>query len=206
MATTTIQINKETKDLLDGLKDKYSLGTFDNCVSSLALFVLRNDINPKDDFVGDFRTELINLETRLLKKMEDSHKRITKDNASLRNWVGGITKDHLIPITKKIEKIYDLEISNKSANKQEISSFENPLNLSISETPKQLNEEDNVFKSKLEEQEKKASEYYSKYNNVKQALFKIINSAKIEQGGMLSPQKIVVNLSLEEWEKLKENL
>lgn len=67
--------------------------------------------------MGDFGTELINMETRLLKKMEDAHKRITKDNTNLRNWVGGITKDHLVPITKKIEKIYDLEISNKSINK-----------------------------------------------------------------------------------------
>lgn len=44
MLKTTIQINKERKDLLVGLKYKYSLGTFDICVNTLALFVLRNNI------------------------------------------------------------------------------------------------------------------------------------------------------------------
>lgn len=203
MSEKSIRISEETINLLKNIKDKYSLNTYDVCVSSLALFILKNDINPKDDFVGDFRTELISMEKRLLQSMDIAHKKITKDNATLRNWVGGITKDHLVPITKKIEKIYDLELSKKSSEKINNSKIENPLNshteVSIQEDIKQ-----ETYKNEVKECEEKMRDYYSKYQNAKQVLFKIFNNTKVEQGGMLSPQKIVIDLSLDEWEELKK--
>lgn len=205
MSEKSIRISEDTINLLKNIKDKYSLNTYDICINSLALFILKNDINPKDDFVGDFRTELISMEKRLLQAMDIAHKKITKDNATLRGWVGGVTKDHLVPITKKIEKIYDLEISKKSSENIDNHKIENPLNSHI-EIAKQEEIRTEINKDEINECEEKKREYYSKYQNTKQALFKIFNNSKIEQGGMLSPQKIVINLSLEEWEEMKNKM
>lgn len=200
MSNTTIQIHKETKDLLDSLKDKYSLSTYDICVNTLALFILKNDVNPKDDFVGDFRSELIHLEKRLLMAMDTAHKKITKDNATLRSWVGGITKDHLIPISKQMDIIVNLGIDNNNSNKIENSKINNPLNSHILEAK---NEEIEEKKTQAEEEKNK---YFSKYQSLKSALFSIINNSKIEQGGILSKEKIVIDLPINEWQKFKELL
>lgn len=200
MSNTTIQIHKETKDLLDSLKDKYSLRTYDICVNTLALFILKNDVNPKDDFVGDFRSELINLEKRLLMAMDTAHKKITKDNATLRSWVGGITKDHLIPISKQMDKIVNLGIDNNNSNKIENSKIDNPLNSHI------LEAEDKEIEEKKSQAEEEKNKYFSKYQSLKSALFSIINNSKIEQGGILSKEKIVIDLPINEWQKFKELL
>ena len=206
MAETSLRISNETKSLLNTIKDKYGISTYDLCVNYLALFILRNDINPKDDFIGDFKSELIQLEKRLSQTMELAHKKITKDNASLRSWVGGITKDHLVPITEKLsflDKIADLEINKIIAKNFNNSKDLNPLNVDI----KKENKESSIHSLKDEEIDKKEEHFkkiYEEYQKQKEALFKIFNHSKIETGGMMSGEKIVINLSVKEWEELKK--
>ncbi|MDY3538175.1 hypothetical protein PG275_09200 [Riemerella anatipestifer] len=208
MSEKSIRISKETHNLLTEIKERYTYPSYDISINLICLFIIRNSINPKDNFVGDFKSELLNLERRLLQSFEKSHSKITKDNASLRSWVGGITKDHLVPITKKLsvlDKISDLDFSNISDKKEENSKIENPLNLGL-KLDKDPSDNEEKYKEKLEELNTKVGEYFSKYNDLKKALFKIFDNSKIERGGMLSPTKIVVDLSEEEWLELKEKI
>ena len=120
MSNSSISVTVETKDMLTQFQSKFGLKTYDNVINTMSVFMIRNEINPKDDFIGDYKIELIRLEKRLLQSFEDAHKKITKDNASLRNWVGGITKDHLIPINEKLsvlDKINDTKKSKKDCEK-----------------------------------------------------------------------------------------
>lgn len=58
----------------------------------------------------------------------------------------------------------------------------------------------------LTEKEDKVREYYTKYSEIREVLFNIFNNTKIEQWKILSPQKNVINLSLEEWENTKNRM
>lgn len=98
--------------MLTQFQSKFGLKTYDNVINTMAVFMIRNEINPKDDFIGDYKIELIRLEkdySNLLKM----HIKKSQNNASLRNWVGGITKDHLIPIN---EKLSVLDKNNRFSN------------------------------------------------------------------------------------------
>ena len=131
MSNSSISVTVETKDMLTQFQSKFGLKTYDNVINTMAVFMIRNEINPKDDFIGDYKIELIRLEKRLLQSFEDAHKKITKDNASLRNWVGGITKDHLIPINEKLsvlDKINDFQIDKFREESFENKKDYNPLN------------------------------------------------------------------------------
>jgi hypothetical protein len=204
MQNSSISVSNETKDILTTFRTKFGFKTYDSVINNIALFVLRNDINPKDDFIGDFKSELMRLEKRLLETFEESHKKITKDNASLRSWVGGITKDNLVPMMKKLDLIVNSEIDIKSSSKEENQYLANPLNFNVISSSNE-NKESTEMTKELELKEQKYKELFSKYEHQKQALFKIFNNAKIEQGGMLSKSKIYINMDAEEWESLKEN-
>ena len=127
----------------------------------------------KDDFIGDYKIELIRLEKRLLQSFEDAHKKITKDNASLRNWVGGITKDHLIPINEKLsvlDKINDFQIDKFREESFENKKDYNPLNLGENSVQEVSNNSSEIVSEELENQQAKFKDLYSKYDAQKQAL------------------------------------
>lgn len=204
MQNSSISVSNETKDILTSFRTKFGFKTYDSVINNIALFVLRNDINPKDDFIGDFKSELIRLEKRLLLTFEESHKKITRDNATLRKWVGGVTNENLIPMMKKLDLIVNSEISIKKEEKKENQYLSNPLNSNvISSSNESINTTE--ISKELELKDQKYKELFSKYEHQKQALFKIFNNAKVEQGGMISKAKIYLIMDIEEWENLKKD-
>lgn len=209
MSNSSISVTVETKDMLTQFQSKFGLKTYDNVINTMAVFMIRNEINPKDDFIGDYKIELIRLEKRLLQSFEDAHKKITKDNASLRNWVGGITKDHLIPINEKLsvlDKINDFQIDKFREESFENKKDYNPLNFGENSVQEVSNNSSEIVSEELENQQAKFKDLYSKYDAQKQALFKIFNNSKIESGGMMSKDKIIINLTIEEWNTFQQLL
>ena len=209
MSNSSISVTVETKDMLTQFQSKFGLKTYDNVINTMAVFFFFFEINPKDDFIGDYKIELIRLEKRLLQSFEDAHKKMTKDNASLRNWVGGITKDHLIPINEKLsvlDKINDFQIDKFREESFENKKDYNPLNLGENSVQEVSNNSSEIVSEELENQQAKFKDLYSKYDAQKQALFKIFNNSKIESGGMMSKDKIIINLTIEEWNTFQQLL
>ena len=207
MSQTTIRVTKETQDLLLELKDRLDEKSYDSCINNLALYCIRNNINPKRVYTGEIQKFLLDLEVRLTQKLESTQDRITKDNASLRRWVGGITKDHLVPISEKIsvlDKIDNIKINQKLTDDYRTKIERNPINNNVKSEEE---EEKKTDQSKVvnEELQTKFDNLWNKYEEQKKILFEIFNNAKVEKGGMLSPTSIVIkSISAEQWEKYKE--
>ena len=136
MKNTSIQITHVTKSLLDNLKSKYPYSTYDNCVNSLANFIVSNEIDPTDVSIGNFKNSLLDLELRLSKNIANTQKQLNADNKSLRNWVGAIERDYLVPIRMNldvIDKFVKFNIQNETSSKIERAKFENPINKNLNQ-------------------------------------------------------------------------
>lgn len=208
MADKSVGISLNTKGLLDEIKEKYSIGTYDNCINFMAVFIIKNDINPRDEFVGDFKKSLIDFEIRILKYFEDMQIKLVKDNTSLRKWVGAMEKTYFIPMNKKmalLEQKSILQIDNKSLEKQDNIQSQNNVNLLENEESLSLGGLNDI-ELKLEEKNKEYSELYKENDELKNTLFNIINNSRIETTGMLGKEKVVINMSSDEWEKIKQKL
>ncbi|AZA89084.1 hypothetical protein EG349_19860 (plasmid) [Chryseobacterium shandongense] len=209
MLKNTIKLSDDTKDLLDQIQLKFGLKTYDTTVNTCSLFIIRNEINLKEDYIGDYRKGLVDLEKRLTVSFKEHEDKMKLDNASVRKWMGGIEKDYLKPLIQKLsilDKISDLGINNILQEKQNIPKIESPLNSHL-EKPFSSSSEDQEntekLKNELQDKDQKFRDLYNKYETQKQALFKIFNNSKVESGGMLSKEKIVINLTYDEWEELK---
>lgn len=210
MTKSTIKLSDDTKELLDQIQNKFGLKTYDTTVKTCSLFIIRNEINLREDYIGDYRKGLVDLENRLTATFKVHEDKMKLDNASVRKWMGGIEKDYLKPLMQKliiIDKIADLGVNNILQEKQNIPKMENPLNSHIDKhlsSGSGDNADTDKLVAELQEKEQKFKELYSKYESQKQALFKIFNNSKVEAGGMLSKERIVINLTSEEWESLKK--
>ena len=47
MAITTLKLEKETKELLDKIKDKYEIKTYNLLLFHLSHYIIKNNINPE---------------------------------------------------------------------------------------------------------------------------------------------------------------
>ena len=74
MSNTTILLSKETKILLDTIKKKYDIPTYNLCVHLLSVFSIKNNINPKEDYAGEFQNGFIQLELRLKAEFAEMQK------------------------------------------------------------------------------------------------------------------------------------
>ena len=150
--------------------------------------------------------QLHDLENRLTANFQNHEDKIVGNYASLRKWVGGIEKDYLKPLLSKLDtldKLGDLGFNKILEDKLNTPKIENPLNLNIKSEVKEIN---NTEQAQINPENKdgKFKDLYAKYDKQKQALFKIFNTSKIETGGMMSKERIIVNLSAEEWDELKK--
>lgn len=206
MLKNAIKIDDDTKDLLDQIQTKFSIKTYDTTVKTCVLFIIRNEINLKEDYIGDYRKGLIDLENRLSVTFKNHEDKIIKQNASLRSWFGAMESTYLKPLLSKLNSLDQINDYSIDKIKEEIITTpktENPLNshLKNDDTDTQNVQQ---LKNEFSQKEIKFKETYTKYETQKQALFKIFNNSKIETGGMLSKERIFVNLSIEEWDELKK--
>lgn len=178
MAITTIKLDKDTKELLDKIKKKYEISTYNLLLSYLSHYFLKNNINPKIDMTGDYQNSLIQMEIKLTSYLAEMQKKLTNDNITLRKWLGAVTRDHIVPMQKQIfELTEDLRSTARETPKSNPTSTPQP--------------EDR--------------ELFERYEEQKRALFKIFENSKIEQVGMTGAKtRIVVELSEQEWKDLKE--
>ena len=207
MSNTTILLSKDTKTLLDTIKKKYDIPTYNLCVHLLSVFSIKNNINPKEDYAGEFQNGFIQLEIKLKAYLEEMQKKLTNDNTTLRKWVGGITKDHLVPMQKQIYDLSqnsDLGKINKTAEKIETPKVDLTPKSYLTE-PKTESAKEKELAEKLEKCNEESKELYRRYEEQKSALFKIFENSKVEQIGMTGTKtQIVVKLSEQEWKDLKE--
>ena len=138
--------------------------------------------------------------------MQKCKKKLTNDNTTLRKWVGGITKDHLVPMQKQIYKLSqnsDLGKINKTAEKVENPKIDIAPKSYLSQ-PKTESAKEKELAEKLEKSNQESMELYRRYEEQKRALFKIFENSKIEQIGMTGTKtRVVVELSEQEWKELK---
>lgn len=208
MKYSNIRIADNTKKILDEIKDQYFFTTYESCVNSLADFIVRNSINPRND-LGDFKGSMNDLEMRLSKNIATAQKQLNADNKSLRNWVGAIERDYLLPIRKNldvVDKFVNYNIINKTAEKIESEKFENPLNANLPKLDIGNNDDEKIkgLYQQILDSSSKIDEYEKKLDKQNKILDKVFNAAKIEQGGMLSKGKIIIEMNIEDWEKLKD--
>lgn len=207
MSNTTILLSKETKILLDTIKKKYNIPTYNLCVHLLSVFSIKNNINPKEDYAGEFQNGFIQLELRLKAELAEMQKKLTNDNTTLHKWVGGITKDYLVPLQKQIYDLsqnLDLGKINKTAEKIETPKIDMTPKSYLTE-PKTESAKEKELAEKLEKSNQESMELYRRYEEQKRALFKIFENTKIEQIGMTGIKtRVVVELSEQEWKELKE--
>lgn len=210
MAITSIQIDTETKLLLNQLKQKFSYGTYDSTVRTMAIFIIRNELNLNQDYLGNYEKSLVNLEVRLTELFALHEKRMIKSNASLRDWVGGIEKDYLKPLTAKfvfLDKIADYELSKIGDANLNNTKSENPLNFNVSPVKQIENSEPitdekqtNIFDNSghVENEIRSNDEEIQIYKN---ALKKIIFSSNIvNRESMTGLKKIIeLDIEMEEW-------
>ena len=203
MAITTLKLEKETKELLDKIKDKYEIKTYNLLLFHLSHYIIKNNINPKADITGVYQNSVVQLERRLTEDLADMKKKLMNDNTALRKWVGAVTRDFLTPIYVKVSDLtesIDLEEYKKAVRAKAIKSAPK---LYLMGTPPP--DEPNELAEKLEKCNEESKELYQRYEEQKRALFKIFENSKVEQMGMTGTKtRIVVDLSEQEWKDLKE--
>ena len=178
MAITTIKLDRDTKELLDKIKKKYEISTYNLLLSYLSHYFLKNNINPKIDMTGDYQNSLIQMEIKLTSYLAEMQKKLTNDNITLRKWLGAVTRDHSVPMQKQIFELTE------------------DLRSTAQETPKS---------NPTSTPQPEDRELFERYEEQKRALFKIFENSKIEQVGMTGAKtRIVVELSEQEWKDLKE--
>lgn len=178
MAITTIKLDRDTKELLDKIKKKYEISTYNLLLSYLSHYFLKNNINPKIDMTGDYQNSLIQMEIKLTSYLAEMQKKLTNDNITLRKWLGAVTRDHIVPMQKQIFELTE------------------DLRSTAQETPKS---------NPTSTPQPEDRELFERYEEQKRALFKIFENSKIEQVGMTGAKtRIVVELSEQEWKDLKE--
>ena len=178
MAITTIKLDRDTKELLDKIKKKYEISTYNLLLSYLSHYFLKNNINPKIDMTGDYQNSLIQMEIKLTSYLAEMQKKLTNDNITLRKWLGAVTRDHIVPMQKQIFELTE------------------DLRSTAQETPKS---------NPTSTPQPEDRELFERYEEQKRALFKIFENSKIERVGMTGAKtRIVVELSEQEWKDLKE--
>ena len=204
MVEKSVGISNETKSYLDSIKHKFDLSTYDLCIKSMSLFILKNNLNLKDNFDAG---EIQNGFSQLRGDLQEMMKKLTNDNTTLRKWVGAVTRDHLVPMQRQIFELSqnsDLGISNKTAEKLETPKV-NLAPKSYLTEPKTESAKEKELAEKLEKSNQESMELYRRYEEQKNALFKIFENSKIEQIGMTGTKtRVVVELSEQEWKELKE--
>lgn len=210
MTNKQIKISDQTKLMLDELKVLYRYGTYDNCVNSLASFIVNNGIDPTDANIGNFRNSLIDLETRFSKSILSTQEHLhTRIEAAIKI-IKVHERDYLVPIKMNLEvvdKLVNNNIQNESTKKDQAEKFENPINANLPKINIGNNDDEKLkglyqkvldFSSEIDKLEMQVSKG-------KKTLDKIFNASKIEQGGMLSKGKIIIEMNIDDWEQLKNN-
>lgn len=209
MTNKQIKISDQTKLMLDELKVLYRYGTYENCVNSLANFIVKNEIDPTDASIGNFKNSLVDLEMRISKNIAISQKQLNADNISLRKWVGAIERDYLLPIKKNldvVDKFVNFNIESKFGAEIKDTEFINPINENVKPAVDKYNNDDKLkaLYKQILDSSSKVDELEREIDNQKKTLNIIFNAAKIEQGGMLSKSKIIIEMDVEYWESLKK--
>lgn len=205
MNNNSIRVSESSLKLLKEIKEEYKHPSYDYCINSMAVYFLKFKINPDEDFVGDFKSHLINFEIRLAKSFEDFSKKMLKDNTSVRNFMGGIEKDYLKPLNSKLtilDKINHYEVSKKSQE-----NLNNAIDKKLDKQMKSSEQSSSVDTSEKqnfsEEKEEKIKRLFDLNAQYKKALFNIFDNYKVEKIGMMGTEKIIINMPIDEWNEYK---
>lgn len=205
---TTMRISLDCKKNLDLLKNRYLFKTNNDAVYNCTNYILKNSIDIQSDYQRENLNTVFLLEERIQTNLQELEKKLTKDNASLRKWVGAVEKDYFIPILKNIGSI-ERKASVLDKKPEQPEEIENPLNPPIKSN---INIAQNDSKSikirQLEDDLNIANKAYKEVetisNRYKKALQDILSQTKVEAFGMMGREKVVINISAEDFKKIKE--
>lgn len=209
---TTITLSLESKNQLDQIKSKFGFKTMGDTVHKCSDFILKNKIDLTSNYEGERNNIAFNLERKMALSLQELEKKLTKDNSSLRKWVGGVEKDYFVPLLKKITAFEDkvnLSVPYNKSDKSEYSQIENPINPLRNIEHNVVQTEDtfikiNQLKQELDTSNKAYDEIEVILNKYKKALFELMGTTKIETSGMMGKEKVVINISVEEYKKIKQ--
>lgn len=198
--TKMIRVTEVSKKSLDWLIDQYSFTTYNDCITTIAVFFQNNNVNPRDSISNNFSISLSEAKYEIKTDIVDLKKFIKEDSQSIRKRHGAIERDYFIAMNRKIDSIYkkliddSIEERNEILEKKIINKEDDAIDYSDAlkknnELLESRNKTINELQTIVDKQDITMNEYF-------QTLKKLNDSIKYEK--TLTGNKIFINLSLEE--------
>lgn len=198
--TKMIRVTEVSKKSLDWLIDQYSFTTYNDCITTIAVFFQNNNVNPRDSISNNFSISLSEAKYEIKTDIVDLKKFIKEDSQSIRKRHGAIERDYFIAMNRKIDSIYkkliddSIEERNEILEKKIINKEDDAIDYSDAlkknnELLESRNKTINELQTIVDKQDRTMNEYF-------QTLKKLNDSIKYEK--TLTGNKIFINLSLEE--------
>lgn len=197
MKYSTINVSAESKEKFNVLKRKYSIKTDDDTLDRICDFMLFNKISVKDFASLQYDK---NLSDELKRHIDKRHDWITKNDQSLRNYIGKFSNEYWKDTLKSVLEIKAFLIDKDFTNdKNNYESDNSQVLLKDKEIDIKRDDFSSEALSNLEDEYRLLLE---KFKSLDFALKKIKSNHKIESVGMMGKKQIVITLPLEEWENL----
>lgn len=113
-----IRVSLEAKNKLERTKKQNNFKTFSDCIETMCEFFNTNSVSPKDKILNQVQYDFANIKNLINHGSVNLQKFISDDSQSLRKRHGAIERDYFVPMSMKIEKLYDHFIGATERKKQ----------------------------------------------------------------------------------------
>ena len=197
MKYSTINVLAESKNKFLLLKKKYAIKTDDDTLNRICDYFIVNDISVRD--FGSLKADRT-IADELKKHIDKRHDWVKNNDQSLRGFIGKFSNEYWQDTLKNvleikailIDKNFDITDNNYQNDK--------PINLEIEEKKETIKQDFST--DAIEQLEEDYRKLLEKFKTVNAKLERIKNNTEIESVGMFDKKKIVVNLSLEDWQNM----
>ncbi len=197
MKYSTISISKESKEKFSTLKKKFGVKTDDETLNKICDFFIINNVSVRD--FASMKADRT-IADELIKHIDKRHNWITKNDQSLRAYIGKYSNDYWKDTLKNVLEIKEMLIQNNFEKVEKSYENEKPLIEEIQEKKEPIQQ--NFSNDALEQLEEDYRKLLEKFKSVNSKLERIKNNTEIESVGMVGKKKIVVNIPIEEWQNM----
>ena len=197
MKYSTISISQESKNKFSTLKKKFAVKTDDETLNKICDFFIINNVSIRD--FASMKADRT-IADELIKHIDKRHNWITKNDQSLRTYIGKYSNDYWKDTLKNVLEIKEILIQNNFEKVEKILEVDKPIIENFEEKKESIQQNfSNEALEKLEEDYRKLLEKFKATNN---KLERIKNNTEIESIGMVGKKKIIINLSVDEWQNM----
>ena len=197
MKYSTISISQESKNKFSTLKKKFAVKTDDETLNKICDFFIINNVSIRD--FASMKADRT-IADELIKHIDKRHNWITKNDQSLRAYIGKYSNDYWKDTLKNVLEIKEILIQNNFEKVEKILEVDKPIIENFEEKKESIQQNfSNEALEKLEEDYRKLLEKFKATNN---KLERIKNNTEIESIGMVGKKKIIINLSVDEWQNM----